>query len=360
MTALPTLLWLAIAGCSVSWLIGALLRQLAAFFPLIDVPNPRSSHVTPMPRGGGLGIVAGTVGGLLLLRPLGLEMAPVSLWALVGGGTVVAAVSFVDDLRHVPAGVRLGVHLAAAMFAAVLVGSMSAVDPARLGVEHLGWIALPVTVLWIAGMTNAYNFMDGIDGLAGTQAVTAAASWAVIGWWLGHGELAAVGVLITATTLGFLAHNWSPARLFMSDVGSAFLGYALAVTTVIASQEHAVLAVAGGVLLWPFIFDPVYTMIRRAKRRENLLTAHRSHLYQRLVAAGWGHRAVCGLYLILAGLAAVTGLALVANVPWAPVVTAAYLAGSVVAVGGLVYRAETSYRPRAAVTGSGSHQMARD
>jgi UDP-N-acetylmuramyl pentapeptide phosphotransferase/UDP-N-acetylglucosamine-1-phosphate transferase len=177
-----------------------------------------------------------------------------------------------------------------------------------LGPLALGWFGLIMTFVWIVGLTNAYNFMDGIDGIAGGQAVVAGLGWTLLGW-LDHQPLvAALGLLLAASSLGFLGHNWPPARIFMGDVGSAFLGFTLAVLPVVAAQHNPRLAWAGVLLVWPFVFDAAFTFLRRLRKRENVFAAHRSHLYQRLVIAGYSHRFVTLLYIGLALAGAVLAL----------------------------------------------------
>ena len=164
----------------------------------------------------------------------------------------------------------------------------------------MGWAGLPLTFVWIVGFTNAYNFMDGIDGIAGSQAVAAGLGWMVLGQLSGQPAVSVLGLLLASSTLGFLGHNWPPARIFMGDVGSAFLGYTFAALAVAAVRGNPRLALAGILLVWPFVFDTTLTLIRRLSRRENVFSAHRSHLYQRLVIAGYSHR---GVTLLYAGLA---------------------------------------------------------
>ena len=166
----------------------------------------------------------------------------------------------------------------------------------------LGWLGIPLTLLWLAGLTNAYNFMDGIDGLAGSQAVVAGLAWLVLGGIVGLPIVRLLGVLLAGSSLGFLGHNWPPARIFLGDVGSAFVGFSLAVLAVIGGLAHPRLPLAGLLVVWPFVFDTTFTILRRLRRGENIFAAHRSHLYQRLVIAGYSHRAVTLLY---AGLALV-------------------------------------------------------
>ncbi len=137
----------------------------------------------------------------------------------------------------------------------------------------------------------------------GGQAVIAGLGWLAMGQLVGQPLVSLVGVLVAGSSLGFLGHNWPPARIFMGDVGSAFLGFTLATLAVLSGLADARLPFAGVLALWPFVFDTAFTLLRRWRRGENIFAAHRSHLYQRLVIAGWRHRDVTLLYLWLALLA---------------------------------------------------------
>ncbi len=287
-----------------SWAIVAVVRDAARRRGLLDVPNARSSHARPTPRLGGLGIVVGVVAGVALAVGLGVEAS--RLLPVVGIGLCVAAVSLADDLRGLPALVRLAVHAAAA---AGVVWSVGGFDVVAIAGEPV-WsgtgfamssppLAALVTGAWIVGFVNAFNFMDGIDGIAAGQAAVAGAAWAAIGWWQGEPALAALGVALAAACAGFLPHNWSPASIFMGDVGSAWLGFLIAAAPLVTRPPRALLLPAA-LAVWPFVFDTTLTILRRAAHGENLLAAHRSHLYQRLTQAGWSHGAVAALYTGLA------------------------------------------------------------
>jgi UDP-N-acetylmuramyl pentapeptide phosphotransferase/UDP-N-acetylglucosamine-1-phosphate transferase len=219
--------------------------------------------------------------------------------SFVGAGLLIAAVSWRDDVRPLPVWVRFGTHALAAVVVLVGVGSWTVFETPGVGVFRLGYLGVPITFLWIVGLTNAYNFMDGIDGMAGIQAVVAGVGWvALVGstnrieTWL--------GLLLAASSLGFLVYNWPPARIFMGDVGSAFLGFSFAALAIIGAQHDPRLALAGILVVWPFVFDTSFTFLRRLRRGENVFQAHRSHLYQRLVLAGYSHRFVTFLYGALA------------------------------------------------------------
>jgi UDP-N-acetylmuramyl pentapeptide phosphotransferase/UDP-N-acetylglucosamine-1-phosphate transferase len=212
---------------------------------------------------------------------------------------LLSTISFLDDLRSLSAFVRLSVHGLCALIIIATCGYLSEVT-AGGSTYHLGAAGAILTWLWIVGLTNAYNFMDGIDGLAGAQAVFAGIGWAVFGSLWNEPVLLLAGALIATTALGFLRYNWPPASIFMGDVGSAFLGFTFAVLPMLSREGPSGSLIPAVILVWPFIFDTSLTVIRRLIRRENVFAAHRSHLYQRLNVAGYSHRWISTLYTLFA------------------------------------------------------------
>lgn len=285
------------------------LRCWAEQHQILDIPNERSSHTRPTPRGGGLAIVVVTLGGWLLCALLNPAVSWSALLAYTMGAALIAVTSWLDDLHPLPNRLRFAAQSLGAILALWGFGYWHIANVPLLGQLHLGWLGLPVTFLWIVGLTNVYNFMDGIDGIAGGQAVVAGFGWALLGWLSSQPLVGTLGLLLAASSLGFLGHNWPPACIFMGDVGSAFLGYSFAILPVIAAQTEPALALTGVLLLWPFLFDTMFTFLRRLRRRENIFVAHRSHLYQRLVIAGATHRSVTLGYIGLALVGAVLALA---------------------------------------------------
>lgn len=290
----------------------AAVRRWALDHQALDIPNQRSSHIRPTPRGGGLAIVVVVLVGWLAS---GVLASPETSWSVLGsyalGAGLVAAVSWLDDLYGLPAIARLAAHIVAASLALVALGYWQTL-PLPGPAVPLGYAGVAIGLIWIIGLTNAYNFMDGSDGMAAVQGVIAGLGWALLGW-LGQQPLVVeLGLLLAAGSLGFLWHNWPPAAIFMGDVGSAFLGYSFAVLPLVALEEDGPLAgigsLLGCLLLWPFIFDAAFTFFRRLRRGENVLAAHRSHLYQRLMIAGRGHRFVLLLYAGLATMGAAAAL----------------------------------------------------
>jgi UDP-N-acetylmuramyl pentapeptide phosphotransferase/UDP-N-acetylglucosamine-1-phosphate transferase len=301
-----TVLLLGCFGGIITWLTLFPLRAYLERCRVFDVPNERSSHRRPTPRGGGLVIVAVVLAGWLLFEVF-TSFAPWLTSATVAFAcSLIAAVSWVDDIRSLPARVRFAVQSLAAILGMMSFGFWEKLTVPGVGAIPLGWLGLPLTFLWIVGLTNAYNFMDGIDGIAGSQALVAGIGWALLGWLSGLPILSMLGLLVAASSLGFLMHNWSPARIFMGDVGSAFLGYIFALLPLMMksfSQNETVsdrTFFTGILMLWPFVVDTAFTMVRRLRMGQNIFTAHRMHLYQRLITLGYNHRSVTVCYAVLA------------------------------------------------------------
>jgi FlaA1/EpsC-like NDP-sugar epimerase/UDP-N-acetylmuramyl pentapeptide phosphotransferase/UDP-N-acetylglucosamine-1-phosphate transferase len=270
----------------------------------LDVPNSRSLHSTPVPRGGGLAIIAGLAVGLAVASANGASVPPAVLLL----ATLAVAVSAVaDDFRGgVPAFIRLCVHCSAAAAVVWWLSPLGRLPfPAPLDIE-LGGAAVPLSLLWIVGVTNLYNFLDGIDGYAALQGMIAAVVIAAVG-----SATPAAGLALAGACAGFLYWNWHPARIFMGDVGSSTIGFLLATlpfTVAVESRGAVLFAVA--MALWFFLADGSYTVLRRLTRGERIWTPHRSHLYQRLVQTGLTHRTVA--LAVLAPAAAIAATAAVA------------------------------------------------
>jgi UDP-N-acetylmuramyl pentapeptide phosphotransferase/UDP-N-acetylglucosamine-1-phosphate transferase len=242
-------------------------------------------------------------------------------FAYFAGAVLIAVISWFDDLKSVPAALRFLVHAIGAALAIFALGGWQKIYLPLAGEIDLGVVGIILTFFWIIWLTNAYNFMDGIDGIAGTQGLTAGIGWLLIGLFFNLEITGFLGGVLALSNLGFLMHNWQPAKIFMGDVGSAFLGYTFAVLPLIAAKEmqsgQARFTAAAIFLVWLFVFDTLYTFCRRLLRGEKFWQAHRSHLYQRLVISGYSHQFVTILYGILSSviLAAVLYWLRAGNVP---------------------------------------------
>ena len=311
----------------VTFVVAAALTPLFAAWArrrnLLDIPNERSSHRIATPRLGGVAFVLALLTGLWVAQLDGMRFSAAA-WLVVGAACALAIVGLVDDLRTLPALLRLVIYIGVSGLVAStadLRAFPAIVPPA---------VAIALMALWMTAVTNAFNFMDGIDGIAAGQAVVAGVGWAIVGQVIGSNEIAALGLLGAAAPAGFLLYNWAPAKVFMGDAGSAFLGFFFAALPLAAGQSRPELWGCAALLMWPFLFDTAFTLVRRILRRENILAAHRSHLYQRLTATGLPHSKVAVLYWALALIGAVAAGALVSDRPTASLVSAMVLGLSAV------------------------------
>jgi UDP-N-acetylmuramyl pentapeptide phosphotransferase/UDP-N-acetylglucosamine-1-phosphate transferase len=260
---------------------------------ILDRPNERSSHAVPTPRGGGVAIMAALLPGWAALELAGL--APPAIWAAISGAVGLALVSFIDDLRPLPVVVRLLVQFAAVFLAvAALPGSGNVFQ----GLLPSALDRAVSAVLWV-WFLNLFNFMDGIDGIAGTEAACLGVGVALVALLDPSTSLAAhpaLGLTLAAASLGFLWWNWHPARLFMGDVGSVPLGFLLG--WLLLSLAAAGEWVAALVLPLYYLVDASWTLMRRLLRGATVWRAHREHFYQRAAQAGLSHAAVVTRILI--------------------------------------------------------------
>ncbi|HLV00773.1 MAG TPA: glycosyltransferase family 4 protein, partial [Acidobacteriota bacterium] len=287
--------WLLLAGVFSFFAVSAVYGW-ARRAHILDIPNERSSHSTPTPVAGGLAISGITLVGLASYWLFQSAFYTSELVPYLVGALLVGSISFVDDLYSTSRSIRLAFHLVAAILVSLFIGTIEWLALPWGGSIDTGYLALPLGILWVVGVTNAYNFMDGVDGMAGTQAVVIGLAWASTCWLLGLHGLSFAALLVACASLGFLVHNWPPARIFMGDVGSVFLGYTFSIMALMTAQLDERLLVAGAVFLAPLLFDTSWTLLRRLWRGENLLQAHRTHLYQRMAAAGYSHRIVTLIY----------------------------------------------------------------
>jgi Fuc2NAc and GlcNAc transferase len=284
------LLWV-LASAPLSLVLTGLLYRYALARNLLDVPNARSSHTLPTPRGGGVAIVLTVLLGLPLLAWVGVLPWPemVGLW---GAGALVALVGFADDHGHIAAGWRLLVHFFAASWALVWMGGLPPL-PVLGAIVAAGWFAQVLAALYLVWLLNLYNFMDGIDGLAGVEAITVCAGGGLL-CLLGAPEVMVwvVPLLLLGAVAGFLCWNFPPARIFMGDAGSGFLGLMLGLLSIQAAWVNPSFFWAWLILLAVFVIDATLTLLRRLVRRQKPYEAHRSHAYQYASRKCGAHRSV--------------------------------------------------------------------
>lgn len=265
---------------------------------ILDIPNRRSSHETPTPRGGGIVFV--TL--FLAVSALFLFLFPGrrDTWlAILGGGSAVALVGWIDDRSGLGAAIRLLVHFGAVAWALYWLGGLPNLYLGSGHLLRLGYWGIPLALVGGVWLVNLYNFMDGIDGLAAGEAVFVSLAAGIIGWFKGDFGFALAFFALVAVVAGFLVWNWSPAKVFMGDVGSGFLGYVFAVFAFSGEKTGSIPALALGLLLSVFVVDATMTLFRRISLKERLSEAHRSHVFQLAVKRGFSHKQVSGTFLIL-------------------------------------------------------------
>lgn len=272
------LLWCLPAVLILSLLLTAGLRRYALARSVIDIPNARSSHTVPTPRGGGVAIVLTFLLVVVGLMLLGVGQLSV-LVALAGGGGLIAVIGFMDDHGHIAARWRLLGHFLAAAW---MLGWMGGLPPLPLfgWSLDLGWLGGLLAAVYLVWLLNLYNFMDGIDGIASVEAITACLSAAWLYWLAGFDTVAVLPLLLAAAVAGFLFWNFPPAKIFMGDAGSGFIGIVLGGLSLQAAWTSPPMFWCWLILLGVFIVDATYTLVRRLLRGDKVYEAHRSHAYQ--------------------------------------------------------------------------------
>lgn len=310
---MPSLiLWCILAvALGAAWLLtGALRRYALASRSLLDIPNDRSSHVVATPRGGGVAFVLSFLGGVLALFWLDLLQASAAI-ALAGAGAAAAVIGFLDDHGHVAVRWRLLIHFGSAAWLLAWFGGLPA-GVLTDGTAAWSAVAAVVGAFALVWLLNLYNFMDGIDGLAASEAICVAGGGAVLYVLTGHDGAAAAPLLLAAAVAGFLLWNFPPARIFMGDAGSSFLGIILGGMALQAAWQSPSLFWAWVILLGVFVVDASWTLLRRLVRGERVYMAHRMHAYQHATRRFGGHKPVlltvialnvCWLFPVALGVA---------------------------------------------------------
>jgi Fuc2NAc and GlcNAc transferase len=298
----PLVLLLALAAASLGT---RAFRQYALANGLLDRPNERSAHARPVPRGGGVAIVATALAGIIVASLLGFIPTRLTL-ALGGGGALVAVVGWLDDRKSLPTRTRLAAQLAAAIWVLVMLHGYFRVD---LGwsVVDLGLAGSALAVVGIMWGTNFFNFMDGVDGLAAVEAVMVGLAGGGMLLWDGLPELALIAFLIAGGAAGFLRWNWHPAQVFMGDVGSTTLGFLFCSLAVASENAGSVSLFTWGTLLGVFVFDPTLTLVRRLRYGNRWSSPHLDFAFHRAARDGRSHSnvtvRVMAINLVLIALA---------------------------------------------------------
>ena len=273
--------FIVIATIAISFVLTHLVRKTAIKRNKFDIPNERSSHQNPTPRGGGVAVVAAFVFGLLALLIRG-DIASESFYAIVLPGILVAAIGYLDDLGRVTAArLRLIGHFVAAVIAVYILDGLPPM-PVFAETLDIGLVGNIIAVLFLVWMLNLFNFMDGIDSITGVEALTSCLILTIFLINKSETELWQVPALMCAAVIGFLYFNWPPARIFLGDIGSGLIGFTIGTISLVIARSQPLITWAVIILLGVFIVDATVTLIRRLIDKQRISTAHRSHAFQHL------------------------------------------------------------------------------
>lgn len=304
-----------------------LYRKLAERLGLIDVPNARSSHTVPVPRGGGLAIALILFIFFWIFAWNFTHFTHFShIWNF---GLLISVLGFYDDFRPLGIWPRLVMQiLISALF--LLVFYLGAEPPAAPA------LFFPIAIIWFVVVINAFNFLDGIDGMIALIALAAAALWRIFSLESGFAFTASASAMLAAAAIAFFLHNRQPAKIFLGDSGSMFFGFVFAALPLVAIDESAdgkrlEIAAAGAVFIWPVLADAVLTRLWRAMRVRRFWEPNRDHFYQRLVDSGRSHRFVSALYAAAAFVAGGIYLFTEAGTGRFPVLTLSFISVNVFA-----------------------------
>ncbi len=310
-----SLILLLIGFTVLSSVLTGVLRRYAIRKEIIDIPNFRSSHTTPTPRGGGVSIVITFLMGLVIFPYLNVVSWEIALPFLLAG-LIIAIIGFLDDHGHIRAEIRLFFHF---LSAGIVVFGVSGLPELsffgyKIDFSIIGWVLATVATVWIL---NLFNFMDGIDGIAGIEAFISTLVMGILNYFiLDQMNIALLHFALAATVLGFLIWNFPPAKIFMGDAGSGFLGLMLAALLLLSSHISESLFWGWLVMLGVFIVDATYTLIHRLIRGEKPHQAHRSHAYQFASRRYGSHKKITLAVLLINvfWLAPISALIVIANI----------------------------------------------
>ena len=300
------MLFLAMAAALVaSIILTPLVIKLAFRIGAVDRPNYRKVHASVMPRIGGLAIFGAFLIGYLILRPTDEHAA-----GILVGAVIIIIVGFLDDMLEITAKAKLAGQLAAAVIVVTWGGlQIDFINLPFFGQFDFGYLSIPITIIWIIGITNAINLIDGLDGLAAGVSTIALISITVMAMIMGNVFVVAIAAILAASSLGFLLFNFHPAKIFMGDTGSLFLGFMISVLALLGFKNVAVVSlVIPIIMLGVPISDTFFAIVRRIRMKQKISAPDKSHLHHCLLRSGFSHRQTV---LVIYGLAILFGVAAV-------------------------------------------------
>ncbi len=337
------MLFLAMAAALVaSVLLTPLVMKLAFRIGAVDRPNYRKVHASVMPRIGGLAIFGAFLIGYMILRPDNEHATGILI-----GAFIIIMVGFLDDMLEITAKAKLAGQLAAAVVVVFWGGlQIDFINLPFIGQFDFGYLSIPFTIIWIIGITNAINLIDGLDGLAAGVSTIALVSIAVMAMIMGNGFVVATAAILAASSLGFLAFNFHPAKIFMGDTGSLFLGFMISVLALLGFKNITVVSLLIPIILLGVpISDTFFAIVRRIRMKQPISAPDKSHLHHCLLRAGFSHRqtvlVIYGLAILFGGAAVLFSQATV----WGAILLIIVMLIAIELFVEIIGLAGTNYRP---------------
>ncbi len=285
---LEQILAISISLIILSALLTGFIRRLSIKGRFIDIPNERSSHKTPIPKGGGVSIVLilnCTIMALFFYGKIELDL----FISMLVGLFIVSLIGFIDDCKSLSILIRAFSYMLASIFSLYVIGGFLSVSINNY-YFNLGSFGFVLGTIFMVWMTNLYNFMDGTDGLAGIQTICVSFFCGLLLYFSSHFYLGLILICLASATIGFLCWNWPPAKIFMGDVGSCAIGFLFGLLAIYTEKKGIVSISVWLILLAPFFGDATYTLLKRMINGEKWYKAHNSHAYQKLYQIGLSHR----------------------------------------------------------------------
>ena len=324
-----------------------LVKRLAFRIGAVDAPNYRKVHARIMPRLGGLAIYLAFMIGIILLK-LVTNFQSDYLYAILAAATIIVITGVIDDMREISAKAKLLGQIIAACIV-VFVGGIQIQNinlPFGAGELEFGWLGIPLTIIWIVGITNAINLIDGLDGLAAGVSTIALITLAVMAMLMGNGIVIAMGAILAAATIGFLFFNFHPAEIFMGDTGALFLGFMIAVLSLLGFKNIAVISfVIPVIMLGVPISDTFFAIVRRLRTGKKWSDPDKSHLHHCLLNMGFSHRQTVLLIYAMAAVFGAVSILFSMSTVWGAILIIAVLLVAIELLVEFIGLAGKNYKP---------------
>lgn len=333
---------IALVSCFLTALIlTPLVKKLAFMIGATDNPNDRKVHTGEMARLGGLAIYVSFILGLFILKPEN-EYLPF----IFAGGTLVFLIGALDDIKEQSAKVKLIAQLAAAIIVIVGGVQLEFINLPFGGVLELGFLSIPITLLWIIGITNAINLIDGLDGLSAGVSAIVLATISALSIVQGDIFIVAMAIALLGGTLGFLVHNFHPAKLFMGDSGALFLGFMIAVIALLGFKNVTVFSLIVPLLILAVpISDTLFAIIRRVLKKQSFSTPDKSHLHHCLLRLGYTHRQTVLIIYLISAICSVAAVVFTLSTLWVSIVALLVMIIAIEILAESVGLVSNSYKP---------------